>query len=244
MKAYFDLHIHSVLSLCASDDMTPCNIAGMASLAGLNVVAVSDHNSARNCRAFAAAAKEFGIVAVPAIELTTSEEVHVLCLFYDVVDAEKFSDFIRKDLPEMTPKMRENWKQQVMDESDILVGEEEKLLSIATSIGIYDVVKTVAGYGGIAIAAHIDRSSYSISSNLGLYDEAMGFSLVEFSREADKNKVIALSPVLATIPHISNSDAHDLEMIPNAKYYVEVDELSVFEFLEKIKAGKIFEDIG
>ncbi len=244
MKAYFDLHIHSCLSLCASDDMTPCNIAGMSSLAGLNVVAVSDHNSARNCRAFAKAAKEFGIVAVPAMELTTSEEVHVLCLFYNVDDAERFSDFIRQDLPEMTQKMRDNWKQQVVDECDNVVGAEGKLLSTATSIGIYDVVKTVDSYGGIAIAAHIDRSSYSISSNLGLYDEAMGFSVVEFSREADKNKVISLSPVLATIPHISNSDAHDLEMIPNAKYYVELEQLSVFEFLEKIKAGKIFEDIG
>ncbi len=241
MKAYFDLHIHSVLSLCGSDDMTVNNIAGMAKLAGLDVVAISDHNSAKNCRAFIQAAKKYDVLAIPAIELTTSEEVHVLCLFYDIDDAETFSDLIRKDLPPMSEKMKQNWRQHILDENDKVVGEEQKLLSVATMIGIYDVVAIVKQHGGIAIAAHIDRSSYSITSNLGLYDEMMNFPVVEFSSEANKGEIIRRSPVLANIPHITNSDAHDLEMIPNAKYYVEIEKLCPKLFLDKIKEGKIFE---
>ena len=80
MRYYYDFHIHSCLSPCGSPDMTPSNIARMAALAGCQIIAVSDHNSTGNCRSVAKAAEEAGIVAIAAMELTTSEEVHILCL--------------------------------------------------------------------------------------------------------------------------------------------------------------------
>ena len=66
----YDLHIHSCLSPCGDDDMTPANIAGMAALKGLDAVALTDHNSCKNCPAFLAAAKEYGIIGIPGMELT------------------------------------------------------------------------------------------------------------------------------------------------------------------------------
>ena len=85
MTGYFyDLHIHSCLSPCADDDMTPANIAGMAALPGLNLVALTDHNSCKNCPAFFAHAKRYGIVPVAGMELTTAEDIHVICLFSDL----------------------------------------------------------------------------------------------------------------------------------------------------------------
>ena len=60
MKISYDLHLHSCLSPCADDDMTPYNIAGMAMLLGLQLLALTDHNSAKNCPAFFSACREYG----------------------------------------------------------------------------------------------------------------------------------------------------------------------------------------
>ena len=75
-RYYYDLHMHSCLSPCADDDMTPANIAGMASLCGLQLVALTDHNTCGSCRAFVTACRQYGIVGVPGMELTTAEEIH------------------------------------------------------------------------------------------------------------------------------------------------------------------------
>ena len=82
-----DLHIHSCLSPCGEDDMTPCNIAGMGYLNGLKIMALTDHNTAKNCPAFFAACRAYGIVPVPGMELTTAEDVHMVCLFPELETA-------------------------------------------------------------------------------------------------------------------------------------------------------------
>ena len=89
-QLYYDLHLHSCLSPCGDNDMTPSNIAGMAALKGLDVIALTDHNSCRNCPALLRAAAHFGLVALPGMELCTMEEVHVLCLFANLNDALDF----------------------------------------------------------------------------------------------------------------------------------------------------------
>lgn len=94
INLFYDLHIHSCLSPCGSDDMTPYNIAGMAALKGLDVIAVTDHNSCKNCPAVLAAAKEYGILAVPGMEINTSEEVHAVCLFKSLEKAMEFDAYV------------------------------------------------------------------------------------------------------------------------------------------------------
>ena len=76
----YDLHIHSCLSPCGDDDMTPCNIAGMAALIGLDVIAVTDHNTCKNCPAVMDAASQYPVTVIPGMELCTIEEVHVRCV--------------------------------------------------------------------------------------------------------------------------------------------------------------------
>ena len=83
-RYYYDLHIHSCLSPCGDDDSTPNNIAGMASLKGLQIVALTDHNTCKNCPAIMKKAEEYGVTEIPGMELTTSEEIHVLCLFRNI----------------------------------------------------------------------------------------------------------------------------------------------------------------
>ena len=89
-RYYYDFHIHSCLSPCAENDMTPNNIAGMATLAGLNIVALTDHNTTKNCPAFFEAAKANGIIPVAGMELTTCEDIHVVCLFEHLEQAMEF----------------------------------------------------------------------------------------------------------------------------------------------------------
>ena len=95
---YYDLHIHSCLSPCADDDMTPNNIAGMAALKGLQILALTDHNSCKNCPAFFAACKRQGIIPVAGMELSTAEDVHLVCLFENIEDAMRFDVEIEKHL--------------------------------------------------------------------------------------------------------------------------------------------------
>ena len=97
-ELYYDLHIHSCLSPCGDDDMTPANIAGMAAVKGLDVIAVTDHNSCKNCPAVLAAAAEYGILAIPGMEINTSEEVHAVCLFEELKNAMDFDAYVYERL--------------------------------------------------------------------------------------------------------------------------------------------------
>ena len=104
---YYDLHVHSCLSPCGDDDMTPGNIVGMSCLNGLQIVALTDHNSTKNCPAFYKIAKANGIIPVAGVEVTTSEDVHVVCLFRTLERAMEFGKHFEKwdsktDLPRLS----------------------------------------------------------------------------------------------------------------------------------------------
>ena len=74
-----------------------------------------------------------------------------------------------------------------MDENDEITGEENTLLISATALDIYETIKAVKELGGIIIPAHIDRSSYSIISNLGFIPPDISFSCVEITDKADES---------------------------------------------------------
>lgn len=221
MRLFYDLHIHSCLSPCAADDMTPANLCNMAALAGLQVIAAADHNSCLNCSAVCRAAENAGIFALPAMELTTEEEVHVLCLLPDCASALAFSGYVRQRLPDRANVPDIFGRQTIMDAYDREIGEEERLLSAATSIGIYEAARLLRQYGGIALPAHIDRPSFSLLGNLGVYDPTMGFSVFETTRECDVPALLHAQPALAGLGRISNSDAHDLFAIRDAENALE-----------------------
>ena len=96
MKYYYDLHIHSCLSPCGDDDSTPDSILGMGELNGLDLMALTDHNTCKNCPAFFEAAEKHGILPIAGMELTTAEDIHVVCLFPNLESAMSFSDEVEK----------------------------------------------------------------------------------------------------------------------------------------------------
>lgn len=233
--ASYDLHMHSCLSPCGSEDMTPYHIAAMCSLAGLKVVALTDHNTAGNTAAFCRAAQEFDLIAIPGMELCTSEEVHVVCLFPEVSAAERFSAVVRETIPfDNDPTVF--GRQLFMDEGDKVLGEESKMLLAASGIGIYDVVGLMREYGGYAFPAHIDRDSFSLLANLGFYDAAMGFRHVEYSYNRPDD-FFNRHPELRDIPALSNSDAHYLEQIQDPRHFLHVKEMSLEAVFESLRGS-------
>ena len=148
MKIYCDLHIHSCLSPCGDDDMTPNNIVNMARLKGLNCIALTDHNSCGNCRATQLAARQAGIGFIPGMEINTSEDIHAVCLFPDCDSAEAFSAEIYRLLPNTKNKPEVFGRQLYTDWLDNPAGEEEKLLINAAALSITQVPALVKQHGG------------------------------------------------------------------------------------------------
>lgn len=200
MKLYYDLHIHSCLSPCADDDMTPCNIAGMARIKGLDMFAVTDHNSARNLRACERAAEDMGLLFLPGMELCTAEEVHVLAYFPSVEAAEKMGDMCLKWLPDKKNRPDFFGRQIVMDENDGETGEEDALLIGALSLGLDALTEKVRALGGVPVPAHVFRGNGLIQM-LGFVPEDAGFRTLE-AREGDQELPGCLM--------LRSSDAHRL----------------------------------
>ncbi len=223
-RYYYDFHIHSCLSPCADNDMTPNNIAGMAALAGLNILALTDHNSARNCPAFFAAAKKNGIIPVAGMELTTAEDIHVVCLFEHLEDALRFNDAV--DAQRIFIRNRPDifGEQLLMNENDEQVGMEENLLTNATQISIDSVPAMVAEYNGVCFPAHIDREANGIISILGTFPEDLAVDWAELHDLDSQSAFRENFPALRNKRFLAGSDAHYLWDIPDKRDYFELED--------------------
>lgn len=236
MKLSYDFHIHSCLSPCGDADMTPQNIANMAKIMGYDIIALTDHNTSRNCPALMKVGSEIGLTVIPGMELCTSEEVHIVCLFPTLGDALDFSDYVYSTLPPIKNKPKIFGDQTICDENDEIIGTEEKLLITASGISTMKAVEAVRKYNGICYPAHIDRSSFSILSNLGTIDESFGFTAAEIFDISAESGLKEKHPYLKTIKIVSDSDAHYLEnmRIPE-DCYIELPENSVEAVIEYFK---------
>lgn len=236
MRIAYDFHIHSCLSPCGDKDMTPQNIVNMAKIMGYDAIALTDHNTCGNCEAVVRIGKEVGITVIPGMELCTSEEVHVVCLFPDCQKAHEFSDYVYSTLPPVKNKPNIFGEQIKMDENDETVGYEEKLLITASGISCARAVEVVKSFGGICYPAHIDRSSFSILSNLGTIDESFGFTCAEIFDLSKEEELKQNHPYLNNIKIISDSDAHYLENMRILEdCYLEVESNSVEAILAYFK---------
>ena len=236
MKLYYDFHLHSCLSPCGDNDMTPYNLVNMAKILGLDIIALTDHNSAQNCRAAMTVGESVGLTVVPGMELCTSEEVHIVCLFDDVNNAEAFSDYVLSTVPPVKNRSEIFGDQLIMNGGDGIVGTQELLLTTASGISIENAVETVGQYGGVCYPAHIDRSSYSVISNLGMITDEMNFAAVEMTENADQNEYRAKYPIIKDMPVFVSSDAHYLENMREAKHTIDVAENSAKAVVEYIKS--------
>lgn len=220
---FYDLHIHSCLSPCGDDESTPANIAMLAKMLGLDVAALTDHNSCKNCPAFFEAAKAAELLPIAGMELTTAEEIHVLCLFPELDNAMEFDKYVHERIMPIKNKPEVYGNQLVKNSEDETVGIEEICLINATDIDFYSVKPLVKSYGGIMIPAHIDRKSFSLINSLGSVPPDAGFDCVEMKYPEAMENLTAKHPYIGECQVIFDSDAHYLENIsmPNNKLSVD-----------------------
>ena len=221
-KYFYDLHMHSCLSPCADDDMTPATIAGMATLAGLQVVALTDHNTTKNCPAFFEACKAYGLVPIAGMELTTAEDIHVVCLFETLQAAMDFDEALQPYRIRIPNRPKIFGNQNIVDVDDNITGIEEDLLINATTLPVQEAVEFARSYGASVHPAHIDREGNGIIAILGDLPEDIHFSTVEFHDREKEEEYRRQYPSLQGKRAIFCSDSHYLENIPDAANQIEI----------------------
>ena len=213
--------------------MTPANLCGMAMLKGLQMIALSDHNTARNLPAAKACADAYGLLFVPGMEITTREEVHLLGYFPTVDRALEFGEFVRGHLPKKKNKPSFFGNQLVMDEDDNVIAEEDALLIGAADLPLSELVRLIRQAGGVPVPAHINRGANGLLINLGFIPEDLNLTAVEVWRGLP----CAHTPQEGRVV-LHSSDAHYLGDILEASEFVELPERSVDAFLDYLRRGR------
>ena len=232
--AYFaDLHIHSCLSPCGDDDMTPANIAGMAKIKGLDIIAVTDHNSARNLPAVQKCCEAYGLLLLPGMEITTKEEVHLLGYFDSVDTALRFGEALREHLPKKKNNPRFFGRQLVMNEDEEILDEEEALLIGATDLSLKAAAEMVLSFGGVPVPAHINRGANGLLVNLGLMPDEPFYTTVEAARHLPCEE-----SALRGRHVLHSSDAHYLGDIQEREHALQLKEGTVEELLRWMRSKK------
>jgi hypothetical protein len=224
-----DLHIHTCLSPCAELDMTPRTVVREALRAGLDIIAVCDHNSGENVPAVARLARAAGMTLVPGIEITSREEVHVLGLFQYARQLKAMQRLVYAHLPD-AGKLPAPRPQPVVNEQDEVVRFNRKLLVAAVSLSLEAVVDRIHALGGIAIASHVDREGFGIIGQLGFLPPGLPLDALEI---AFGDPSVA-GPT--TLPFVTSSDAHQPDLV-GSKYTTFHMEAPSFGEIRKSLAG-------
>jgi len=226
VKALTDLHIHSCLSPCGSEEMTPADLVGMSLLNGQNLIALTDHNTARNCPAAAQAAAAYGIGFIPGMEVTTSEDIHAVCLFPDLGAALEFDRYLYQHLPGIPNRPEIFGEQIICDLDGNPCATEPRLLIAGSDISIMDLPNIAAKYGALCYPAHIDRESNGLLSILGAWPDDLDAAAAEVSLRGDPRHIV-VGGISMTLPAglkiIRASDAHRLQDLPAQGFAMELE---------------------
>ncbi len=225
VKCFYDLHIHSALSPCASSDMTLHNIVNMACLKALDMIAITDHNSAKNVENTIKIARNTDLMVIPGIEVETYEGIHLLCYFRTITDLKLFDQIVYKRIPRIQNKEDLCGEQLIFDEGDRVVGKEVKMLMNSTNMKLHEVIKMVGFFNGLIIPAHIDRKANGILSILGFIPEDLKINGVEVS---SNHHGVGFNKYRK----IRNSDAHYLGNICEKLNYLNLKTKSITGFFE------------
>ncbi len=204
--------------------MTPNNIAGMAVINGLNVVALTDHNTSKNCPAFFKACKKSGIIPIAGMELTTSEDIHIVCLFEELEAAMAFDEQVSKSRNLIENRTDIFGNQLILDENDEIVKTEKYLLPNATNLSLEEGVRLARKFGAVCYPAHIDRDANGIVATLGIFPETPDFSCVEYRNSESRKDYESRFPILREKSVVVSSDAHYLWDINENQNFFEIDD--------------------
>ena len=230
-----DLHIHTCLSPCATLDMTPKKIVTEACAKGLEIIAVTDHNSAENTPGVIRAATETDLYVIPGIEVTTSEEVHVLGLFEEVDQAFAMQRIVYDNLQAGKNDEDLFGIQVVANEFDEVETINTRLLIGATSLNLSEVVDTIHRQKGLAVAAHIDRERFSVIGQLGFIPDDLDLDAVEISKRLPIDQARNRFKEYKRFAFITASDAHDLKEIGTGSIHIHAVRAHIAELRQALK---------
>lgn len=208
-----DLHIHTLLSPCAEMEMLPSLIVEVAQSAGLDIIAITDHNSCDNAGAVIEAATGSSIKVLPGLEVQSLEGVHLLCLFDELESAIQMQEAVYASLPNLPVGDKIVAEQMIVDARDEFFGYCEKPLSLPAMIDMDAVYEQVMDLGGMLIPSHIDRRATGLCGVLGMLPESPEFDAVEISANMTVDEARDLYAGLNARPVFQSSDAHWLSAI-------------------------------
>jgi len=226
-----DLHIHTALSPCAGEDMTPLRIIHRAADLGIGLIAVTDHNSAENVPSLVRASAGSKVRVLPGMEVQTREEVHLICLFENVDLVLAWQERIYAHLPQAANNERLFGPQWLLDSSDRKLGRLDRLLLTSTSLSVEEVAEGVNKFGGLCIPAHVDRPSFSLFSNLGFIPPNLQVAALELSPNGHPVTFKQLHPEAERLKLVVSSDAHWLDALGPSQTCFRLKELTWQEIL-------------
>jgi PHP family Zn ribbon phosphoesterase len=232
VKAEF--HIHTAVSPCGDNDMTPNNIVNMARLKGLRAIAITDHNCIANARACIEVGNRVGLIVIPGMELQTREEVHVVCLFETLTQAEYFQSYVYENMPDLSNNEKIFGEQLIIDAMDNIIGKNKRLLLTSTNISLDDAFNKVNSLGGVFIPAHIDKSANGIIEQLGFIPDYLDIKTLEYRSINKVNNFIKTGVLKDRYRYIRSSDAHYLNDILEDENQIECDSLELGSILQKL----------
>ena len=237
MKIRADFHIHSALSPCGSLAMSPTAIVRRAKSLGLDLIAVTDHNSCENGFYAARVGETLGVRVIFGMEAQTREDVHLLCLFEDRQNAEKFGETVYSYLPEIPNNSDFFGDQAVVDEAENIVRFERKLLMNALDLSIPELIEQVRCHDGFIIPSHVECPPFGLMQVLGLVPEDLRECVLEISCRSTREQAVGLFPELKRFPLIRNSDAHFLQDIGRIYSVYDADEPSLASIYRAARDG-------
>ena len=234
-----DFHVHTLLSPCAEVEMTPHHIVLRAAEFGIGAVAITDHNASANVAAAVKAGERCGVKVFPGMEVECAEEAHIVALFDTLAQLDAWQEIVDLHMNGLLNDPERFGGQFVVDDEDEFVREEERMLHAPLKLTAAEVVAGVDALGGMTLAAHVDRPSYSLVGQLGFIEPGFGFAGAELSSVGwNRGGQSKLQRLCGYLPYVTDSDAHNiLDFVQGPKNLLTVAELTVAEL--KLALGSL-----
>jgi len=240
-----ELHIHTVLSPCAAVEMIPPLIIQTAQEKGINLIAITDHNTIGNVQAVMQAALHSPVHVMPGIELQTREDIHSICLFDNYEDIAAFFQYIEQAFPDISNNPEFFGEQFVVDASGDFIKREPRLLSTSSNLSLKEAWQAVQEYHGLLIPAHVNRKLFGLLPVLGLAPQDIDLAVMEISKHITPAQAISQYPQLMDYRLIQSGDAHQLDEIKGFNQFTIADySLSEIQLALSGMDGRSYQNIN
>lgn len=229
-----DLHLHTILSPCGSDDMIPPNVLAWAKELGINALAITDHNTAENVASFMEKGKELDLLVLPGMEVQTSEDIHLVSLFESLDKVMEFQELVYTHLPDNKNKKEFFGEQWIVDKNGNKIKELERMLLVGINLSVEETVKHIHRLGGICIASHIDRQAFSLWGHLGYIPDNLELDGIELTPHLPRNSEQLEAIKKRGMNYIVSSDAHYLSDMKEKQCIYHMKEISFDEIKKAI----------